>query len=166
MACKPGCSHCCKNTVVTTKPVYAVYSIYHFKYSENPERFGQFREQLGKKGKDCPFLREDICSNYDARPLVCRMYHSYDLDECLKRRFQRSLTMGTMGLISVAKGLEDAVTDLGLDSRDIAFHKAVGLMISQEGTAERWLAGDNVFEPCSHEKHPDDSGPRPFHAAL
>lgn len=82
-ACRPGCSHCCHIPV---------------KISENEAR--EMGKAIGRKPvpvelhselsfsgyeSPCPFLTDDRCSVYEARPAVCRAHLNMDQDELLCR---------------------------------------------------------------------------------
>lgn len=80
LACKKGCSNCCK----THKdiPVYPLelVGIYWYvieKVQGDTKRL--LKEQLRRyKGEtQCPFLVNDICSIYDMRPIACRQFNVF-----------------------------------------------------------------------------------------
>lgn len=76
IACGKGCSDCCHMNVTISKveaekmanasgrkPVEIKRAVPH----ETDEYFGQA----------CPFLQNDVCSVYEARPLACRLHVSF-----------------------------------------------------------------------------------------
>ncbi len=148
LACQAGCDICCTRTEVQTQPAFAIYTLYHAKATADGKPYRNALQRLQKHSVDCPFLENRACSIYPARPIVCRLYHSYDLAHCLKRESLKNPTLATSGLIAVAKGLEDGFKALSLDCEDISLHEALKLLTSEEGVAERWLKGQEVFAPC------------------
>ncbi|MCW9033995.1 MAG: YkgJ family cysteine cluster protein [Rhodospirillales bacterium] len=148
LACKSGCSFCCSNITVMTKPAFAIYALYYSKIISDGLAYDHAAQQALTKHQDCCLLKEGACSIYPARPLVCRLFHSYDFNECLAHNFSRSGTSAEFGLIAVFNGLEKGLKELGLDCNDIAFNQAIGLLLSEEYIAEKWLAGEKVFAPC------------------
>ena len=148
LACKEGCSLCCSRTIVVTQPPFAIFALYYARNTEPGAAYAHAAGRLQEGGTDCPFLADGSCSVYPARPLVCRLYHSFDLGRCRRRDYQRSPTLETLGEVAVAKGLLDGFRELGLDCRDVAFDKALKLLLSRPRTAEQWLAGAEVFASC------------------
>ena len=79
VACGIGCSDCCRmNTMIYEHEAIRLAEVTGRKmvrlaYRPIKEVFAQ-----GAKfnGQPCPFLREDKCSVYEDRPLVCRTHHS------------------------------------------------------------------------------------------
>lgn len=79
VACRIGCSDCCRmNTMIYEHEAIRLAEVTGRKmvrlaYRPINEVFAQ-----GAKfnGQPCPFLRENKCSVYEDRPLVCRTHHS------------------------------------------------------------------------------------------
>ncbi|MFQ3574375.1 MAG: YkgJ family cysteine cluster protein, partial [Thermodesulfovibrionales bacterium] len=81
LACKMGCSSCCK----THKdiPVYPLelVGIYWYVIEKLKGNTRQIlREQLkAYKGETrCPFLVDDLCSIYEMRPIACRQFNVFN----------------------------------------------------------------------------------------
>ncbi|MFA8437125.1 MAG: YkgJ family cysteine cluster protein [Marinifilaceae bacterium] len=67
MSCKKGCSECCMNFNIL--PI-EYYSMLEELRMENPI---QAQEQ-DDDAEDCAFLKNDLCSIYAARPVICRTH--------------------------------------------------------------------------------------------
>ncbi|MCS7215589.1 MAG: YkgJ family cysteine cluster protein [Thermodesulfovibrio sp.] len=80
LACKRGCSSCCKTH--RDIPVYPIEIVgiywYVIEKTKEPIRT-KIKNSLILHGKDqaCPFLIDDICSIYPIRPLACRQFNVF-----------------------------------------------------------------------------------------
>jgi len=148
LACQAGCDRCCRTPEVGTQPAFAIYALYYARNSGNGSAYDHVVRRLTAGGYACAFLDDGACSIYPARPLACRLFHSFDFDECLHNRFLNTGTMAIEGLGAVAKGLAGGLRELSLDNRNVNFEKALRLLLSHEGVAEQWLAGADVFAAC------------------
>lgn len=81
LACKKGCSACCRANV--TIPVYPLELVgmtwYAAEKVQNSHR-KKLKQQLKnyKETDACPFLVEDICSIHLLRPAACRQFNVFD----------------------------------------------------------------------------------------
>jgi len=80
LACKRGCSNCCKTH--RDIPVYPIeiVGIYWYVIEKIKEPFrSQIKSSLlkHKKGETCPFLIDGVCSIYPMRPLACRQFNVF-----------------------------------------------------------------------------------------
>lgn len=69
--CKKGCSSCCHYSVTVSE--------IEIKYIETYAKRKRLRNPLSQAdfhGKACPFLKNNACSIYAARPFVCRRFHA------------------------------------------------------------------------------------------
>lgn len=78
-ACKKGCSHCC-HMEVGLHQIEADYIgiMTGFKPAKPPERFGNKNQGWIDPARPCPFLKENVCSIYEFRPMVCRTHMSFE----------------------------------------------------------------------------------------
>lgn len=110
-ACKSGCSDCCKKLKIVIPTLEIDYLVDYLNSinSDTQEIIANnlvklYREYEDKKINtidraditiikqeqrlvyDCPFLINDLCSVYDARPILCRTYLSKNKQICLEGR--------------------------------------------------------------------------------
>lgn len=77
IACGRGCSSCCKmNVVISAAEADRIGE----NIGRQPTKIAATRisEKTAFSGVPCPFLKDDSCSIYKDRPLVCRMHSSFD----------------------------------------------------------------------------------------
>lgn len=74
VVCKAGCSACCHMQVEMTdvEAERIARSTGAKAQSLPPGRHTTAVEKLGRKDTPCPFLKDDQCSIYDVRPVMCR----------------------------------------------------------------------------------------------
>ena len=77
VACKNGCSNCCKNpTVPFTEPELMGISWFASEKLEGSTRERvKLRLYNHESTVECPFLLDNSCSIYEVRPLVCRQFY-------------------------------------------------------------------------------------------
>lgn len=69
--CKKGCSNCCHYSVTVSEV--------EIKYIETHTQRKRLKVPLPPTnfhGQPCPFLKNDACGIYAARPFVCRRFHA------------------------------------------------------------------------------------------
>jgi len=166
LACGPGCPHCCFNQVELTPPEALLLGEYvdrHFSPAEKEELrrrlAGNLARKAGKGKKEvalirsqlpCPFLKEDSCGVYPARPLLCRAMHSLDARQC---REELSNPLSSFEfyshryeiVLSVSAGLVAGAQALGCQWRAVDLAQAVQDYLAHPRPAEAWLAGEEVF---------------------
>jgi Fe-S-cluster containining protein len=112
VACRKGCSACCRMDVsITTFEAerLALVSGRRLKRPRAPTP-GETRRHLGTP---CPFLVNDSCSVYEARPFACRAHFSFDTSAywCQpERAFDEDMPMMEMG------GAKKAYTKIAVSS--------------------------------------------------
>jgi len=95
-ACKAGCAHCCRRAPEATLPEVLV-AVRHVeenfgdaKKAALAQRIANYVEEtaplrpgrLGESHAACPYLENDLCTIYPARPLSCRGLNSLDSQVC------------------------------------------------------------------------------------
>lgn len=85
IACRAGCSWCCHLPVMTSPPEVRL-AWAHARRTLPPGTLEaiarEARELDVSVPRPCPFLVDDRCSVYAARPLACRGWNSTDADAC------------------------------------------------------------------------------------
>ena len=120
--------------------------------------YGNDRTRLKECFTPCPFLdREKKCSVYEARPVLCRAFHSTEVKACQavveEKRSNRDVPMfaNYFGFLGMRlSGACKALKDLGLDERPVVLATAVKMLLEDfEGMMEQWLEGEPVFEEAA-----------------
>lgn len=156
--CRTQCSWCCREPLQVS-PLDAVLvadSVRDRRDHWLPRLAGyqipDRRSAVLKRNFDpCPFLGENqLCQVYDARPVICRAFHSTDVNVCRSRvehpDGSRSVPMhlewfGFTGL--PLEGAHRALDEAGIDRRPVVLGLAVHLLLQDfAGVTRRWLEGD------------------------
>lgn len=164
IACAAGCSWCCRRAVKVSI-LDAVSVAAYLLQNEIPIALEDYLHGLESCGRDghklranyarCPLLTtEDRCAVYPARPVVCRAFHSLDVEACRVQAEEadgnRDTPMYTLlfGLRGMRlSGAREALSALGLDDRPVVLARALKLLLEDfEGTCQAWLDGEPVFE--------------------
>ncbi len=170
--CRQGCAWCCHEPLQVS--ILDAIAVAH--YLRNQGRADEVRTTLEQHIEDklghyslhyqelkrsfdpCPFLNDDnLCSVYEARPVICRAFHSTDVTVCEKNVREKSASRSVpmyspyFGFIGLAQeGARRAVRDLGLDDRPVVLAIAVKLLLSDfEGLVSGWLDGERVFDEAA-----------------
>ncbi len=90
-ACRKGCSHCCNIPTAITAAEAALLASATGRAMVVPSHARRLAEmdvadlQTNESPGPCPFLSDGSCSAYDARPAICRVHLSLDVDDLLCR---------------------------------------------------------------------------------
>jgi len=167
-ACKAGCFYCCYYKVeVKAHEVFLIHE--HMKKNlapalntqilksaaENAEliRTLTAQEHLASNIK-CPFLIENQCSIYEARPFRCRSFHAVKVDTCETSFANPSDFSIATELIedvshysdALSQGFEAAVMDSGYDHRTYDLNTALLEVFADTGVEKRYKRGKKVFK--------------------
>jgi len=169
LACRRGCNYCCHVQIITDVPTVirlAAYFRVRFSSQEVDELRRRINERLDRfeglpeaerRGLrlPCPLLVDGACSAYEARPLICRSYNSFDADACereiMSGRSDRQIPAYDVPLrvgIAVAKGMEDGLGSAGHADGSIELVRGLRIALDEPQAAELWLAGSDLFAPA------------------
>lgn len=165
-ACARGCAYCCHIEVTVRAP-----EVFRALASVPPEKIDGVAKRAAENAArieasdaypshmPCALLEEEdgACLAYDARPVLCRTEHSYDMHAC-KRVFEsgtdekvlrNSDLSGKAALQFIPFG--QAIDTVFPGSRGLELQSAIHIALSTPDAASRWLAGADVFEKAAVE---------------
>lgn len=181
VACAKGCAWCCHGFKVELTPPEAIAIAEYLRSKSDPERLPAIGDALSDEADEarslsvmdrwvarrpCHFLDQasGSCSIWEARPLGCRSLTSLDASAC-KSAYEgegdrpgvpRPISVET--LYGLSRGaMHAACEDEGLDMRAFELTNAVAVAFHVPRAAERWHAGERVFD---HAVIPSDESDR------
>lgn len=166
VACRAGCGTCCHNEVavqahevlivaehvqklwtpVELEGLIAATAVHRAEYFSNRDD-----PQWNRPRTPCVFLRDGSCSVYEARPGICRAYHSNSLDGCianLAAGFEKVDVKipGLRGrMFAIMHAIDHAVGAGGFDDRAYDFGSALHEALTDSLCAVRWLRREPAF---------------------
>lgn len=169
--CCAGCAWCCHEPIQCSI-LDAISVAHHLLNTDKAEEFSPTldaylatiapyenrREQLKQSFDPCPFLGTNHqCKVYQARPIICRAFHSTDVGVCTsiheQKAAERSVPMytGLFGFRGIRlSGARQALSELGMDDRPVVLAKAVKLLLDDfDSVTESWLQGGDSFETAA-----------------
>jgi len=160
-ACLRGCSHCCTLWVEASAPE-VFFTVKQMDASQRAsatkaveaacrQTAGASFEARADMLTPCPLLRENVCSVYADRPLVCRTAVSTDAEIC-----RRSLILFSGEEIPTPSAwtalrnshrvaLEGALFRAGLAHQSREWNESLRLALNDDHAEANWLAGTDVF---------------------
>jgi hypothetical protein len=169
LACGEGCAWCCYLMVTVSPPeVLLIAQALRESLSDDDlvatywrvvnldERTrGLSPLERGAVRLPCALLVEDRCLVYQYRPLRCRGHASFNSAAC-----ERALLVGqdtvdvpthrlqNLAVGAVDDGLRQALDDSRLAGEPLELTAALRIALENPDAAERWLAGEPIFEPA------------------
>lgn len=172
-ACRKGCYYCCISWVAASAPEL-LYLLGHLPR----DRSREIRDNLSaafaitkdiaaeerlKMKTPCPMLRDNLCSIYEIRPLVCRTLVSYDATACERiytaftgERIPRSQAYDVLRNV-YALALAGALRHAGLSPYFYEFNSALDRLMDLDKPEETWLLGEDILSDI-----PQDPGGNMF----
>lgn len=170
VACSKGCGWCCRGLKVEVTPPEAFAIAEHLTSKSDPERLPAMSNALQDEADEarslsatdrwlerraCYFHDEasGTCSIWQVRPLQCRSHSSFSASACESAHAGwgdgPSVPRATSieELYALARGaMQEACEDEGLDMRAFELTNAVAVAFHVPSAAERWRAGERVFD--------------------
>lgn len=168
IACRRGCSHCCRSIVTVSAP--EVLRIAAEIRKQGPEAVAVVLERARTRGKrtaeellrdklDCTLLVDGACSVYAVRPLSCRQLFSLSAEACRQAIEEGTsdvpLLLPPMQLGELVRTMlfaamrAEGMTEIGYELTE-----ALSVALANPDIEQRWLAGEDVFAGVHAAKRP------------
>ncbi len=164
LACKKGCSHCCFQHVSVHAPeVFRIARLLRAS-GEGAAAAPRLTARLaarqpdpggtGRMSNPCGFLLKGACGIHEIRPLICRVYVSFDAHACLVQLAQgvSEIPHPAFNVLFrnwMAMALKAACAAAGLPVRDYELTSALSGVLADPGLEARWYAGDDGLAALS-----------------
>ncbi len=157
-ACQKGCGECCGHRVIVT-PIEAIAAFRWIQtnwseeqISELKQRARVYKEDFAKGLPDwspipCPMVIEGSCSIYAARPVTCRVHHSFDVELCregLRGKSSKPMPQFEDLLILVSPIIDGLRVASG--GYRVVLGLAIAAFLEDPELINRWLAGESNLE--------------------
>ncbi|WP_321402303.1 YkgJ family cysteine cluster protein [Maridesulfovibrio sp.] len=166
VVCAAGCSYCCSSHI-TLSPQEAFRIALHLAADRPEDEFirlteeclsaasefvpGQLKVFAQSYFQPCPFLKDNRCSIYEVRPILCRNWISTDLEACRKSfNTQNKVTVPQNALIMVQKdliftGQQAYLAGFGIEGGIGSFMPMLAQILTDyEGSYAKWLGGEKL----------------------
>ena len=170
VACRSGCTYCCMVPVAASAPeVLAIATFVREQFDEERQvalarrveasisaTEGMDMSQRDRVRLDCPFLEAGQCTVYEVRPIACRGYSSYRVEDC-KEDFEhpgtgveghtnalRELVFG-----AIREGLAVACKLASVEHRLLELARAYKIASKDSTLAETWRIRPEAFETAT-----------------
>ena len=166
VACRSGCTYCCMFPVAASAPeVLAVATFVHERFGEGQQAAlnkrveanilatdGMDMSQRDRIRLDCPFLEAGKCSVYEVRPVACRGYSSYSVEDCREDYEHPGTgveghTNGLRELVygAIREGLAVACKSASVEHRLLELVRAYKIASEDSTLAETWRSRPETF---------------------
>ena len=169
LACKPGCSMCCKNYVSATPPsIFAIVRYLRETGQSALPRISEIRDlELVTRGlssdqrfdgrQPCALLKDDKCSVYSARPPACRGFTSFSLEACIRSFTEGVDDIPTCGELTMLRASCDQGLFAAMRANDLPTHAyelshAVIVALDRSDSEEAWLRGEDIFKDVARDE--------------
>src|SRR3954449_8118779 len=173
VACRSGCTYCCTFPVAASAPeVLAIATFVRERFDEERRAAldarveanlsateGMDMDQRDRVRLDCPFLEAGNCSVYEVRPIACRGYSSYSVEDC-REDYERPGTgveVHTNGLRelvygAIREGLAIACKSASVEHRLLELVRAYKIASEDSTLAETWRSRPEAFKTATGER--------------
>ncbi len=172
VACRSGCTYCCKYPVAASAPeVLAIAAFVRERFDEERQAAldarveanisatqGMDMEHRDRVRLDCPYLEAGKCSVYEVRPIACRGVSSYNVEDCredfehpgtgveIHTNSLRELVFG-----AIREGLAVACKTASVEYRLLELVRAYKIASEDSTLAETWRSRPEAFETATGE---------------
>jgi len=171
VACRMGCNYCCHLQVSCYAPE-AIRIADHLRKTRTPKQLAalktkmrdhqKLRAGLTKKQRasgnvaPCPFLgSKGECTVYEVRPVVCRTYHTFNVNEC-KKAFSNPDKRVLVTMViepcdtrdALCNAMEEACEKVKIPSGEIELIGGVLVALETPNASTRWKRGEDIFAPA------------------
>lgn len=172
VACRSGCTYCCMVPVAASAPeVLAIATFVREHFDEARQAALDRRVEanisategmdMGQRDRvrlDCPFLEAGKCTVYEVRPMACRGYSSYNVEDCradyehpgsgveMHANGLRELVFG-----AIREGLAVACKSASVEFRLLELVRAYKIASKDSTLAETWRSRPDAFETATGE---------------
>ena len=166
--CRQGCSFCCHQAVLIV-PYEAFYLEKYISDNFVEDRRQRIIKRIREKDSitsrmkvqeflhhksPCPFLEEDCCIVYPARPMACRIYLSEDRTNCEYEYQHPSETDYFPGLYEfplyagrmMNEGICAWLQEKKIYPTEWQLESSVNTILANSDCLDRWLGGENIFQ--------------------
>jgi Fe-S-cluster containining protein len=175
VACKPGCSFCCRGVPVDVTAPEALTIARGFRETLSKEHIAVILRrvkaharairsmtlaELRRARTPCPMLDEasNLCAVHDARPMRCRAHHSLDAAACEAACLHPEENRGIPRYPDVMNAYEAmilgqrrALAAAKVDLRSFELSLALEVALEVEDASERWAKGERLFDAAVFE---------------
>ena len=170
IACRSGCTYCCMVPVAASAPeVLAIALFVRERFDEEQqsalnrrvegniaETEGMDMSQRDRIRLDCPFLEAGKCTIYEVRPIACRGYSSYSVEDCREDYEHPGTgveghTNGLRELVfgAIREGLAIACKLASVEPRLLELARAYKIASEDSTLAETWRSRHEAFETAT-----------------
>jgi Fe-S-cluster containining protein len=170
VACRSGCTYCCMVPVAASAPeVLAIATFVRERFDEDRRAAldrrvkaniaateGMDMSQRDRVRLNCPFLEAGECTVYEVRPIACRGYSSYEVEDCredyehpgtgveMHANGLRELVFG-----AIREGLAIACKSASVEHRLLELVRAYKIASEDSTLAETWRSRPEAFETAT-----------------
>ena len=172
VACRSGCIYCCMVPVAASAPeVLGIATFVRERFDEGRQAAlsrrveanilateGMDMDQRDRVRLDCPFLEAGRCTVYEVRPIACRGYSSYSVEDC-REDFEHpgtgveGHTNGLRELVcgAIREGLAIACKSASVEHRLLELVRAYKIASADPTLAETWRGRPAAFATATGE---------------
>ena len=172
VACRSGCTYCCMVPVAASAPeVLAIATFVRGCFDKERQAAldrrvdanisateGMDMNQRDRIRLDCPFLEAGKCTVYEVRPIACRGYSSYSVEDCREDYEHPGTgveghTNGLRELVfgAIREGLAVACKSTSVESRLLELVRAYKIASKDATLAETWRSRPEAFATATGE---------------